>query len=206
MSRVNNNAINRHVYSVGVSGSGKSFFTAKMINKANPSRLLIFDTKREMSDGFLGCKKITSLEKLYIELATTTTGKFIYVPAGRADYDCFCELAIAWGNNAYGDLFVYIEEAGSVSVSGQAKQAEYALLTQGRAFGIVICYVSSGFQNATTTALQSIDRFRLGRQVPMSIDYVGRNLNKEVAEKIKHLKNYEAFLFDLKTSEIRKDT
>lgn len=204
--RVDNNSRNRHFFSVGVSGSGKSYFTKKLIEKEDPQRLLIYDVKREFENGFLGAKLIYSLEKLNDILITKTEGKYIYQPLARDDYQLFCRLALAWGNCDYGDLYVYIEEAGSISNKGQASEAEYALFTQGRALGLIICYVSSNFQNATTTALQSVNNFRLGRQVPMSVKYVRSNLSIGLADKVEKLTGYDAFFYNQEKGLITQDT
>lgn len=200
--RVNNQLDNRHIYSAGVSGSGKTYYIEQILKEASPSRLLIWDAKMEMSDGLLGCKKIYSLDKLYQELASNKQAKIIYVPTAKSDYKIFCELALAWANAGDGDTFVWIEEAGSVSGQGKSGDGEYDLITKGRAFGVVLCYVSQGFAGSSGTAFQNIDIFRVGRQKPSSLAYIGKNLSSKLAEQCKGLKGHKAMLFNQKTDEI----
>jgi energy-coupling factor transporter ATP-binding protein EcfA2 len=202
--RVNNQIPNQHIYGAGTSGSGKSWRMEQILKKVNPDRLLIWDAKMEMPDNYLGgIKKINNINKLYEELATNKKGKYCFIPNSKDDYFAFCDLALAWANCDDGLTHVYIEEAGGVSNAGKSKEAEYNLITKGRAFGVVLYYISQGFAGSSGTAFQNIDNFIIGRQKPNSIKYIRENLNVELAEKVKNLEGYSYCVFNSKNNQIQ---
>ena len=190
MARVNKKAINKHILSAGMSGSGKSWFIEQKINKDNPKRLLIWDVSDEWGD-ITGIKRVSTVQELYAELVKNTTGKYRLVcTESDLNYKAFNKLALAWGNWDMGEVVVVIEESGSVSNSGKAPEGEYQLITKGRKYGVVVCYIVQTFADGSKTALKNIPLLRIGLTEDGDINgYIRRRWNKELADKVASLRD-----------------
>lgn len=193
MARVNVNYPNQHIISAGMSGSGKSHFVKEKIKAQNPDRLLIFDVNDEFSE--LNCQRFTTAKDLALALIATKRGRFRLVAPDKDNYRLFCLLAKAWANADDGDTVVVIEEAASVSHSGKSVDGELQLITQGRKFGISICYIVQSLAEGSKTALKNIDTIRIGNSNEIDIKYLKNQFGEALSDAVRKLTGHQFVIF-----------
>ncbi len=203
MPRINADFKNNHIISAGTSGSGKTWFVKNQLARLQPTRLLIFDPSDEYGDIDRVVKYIDAID-LTLALIANTTGKFRFVSSGKDDYRIFCKLAKAWGNADWGELIVVIEEATSVSSAGKSTEGELELITQGRKYGITICYIIHSLAEGSKTALKNISTLRIGMCDEMDVKYLEQRFGKELGEAVRDLSQKEAVIFNKETKKFTK--
>lgn len=201
MGRINPDAKNKHLISAGGSGSGKSYYIKQLIKHNNPKRLLVWDVSDEF-DEVGSIEKITSIPMLYERLTKNTVGRFrVKVDDTQENYVAFCRLAMAWGNADLGELICVIEEGASVSNVGKSAQGELQLITQGRKFGVVVCYIIQSMAEGSKTAVRNINKIRIGLSDDLDINYITRRYGKDLGKAVGDLKGYDYVVFDKSNKE-----
>ncbi len=194
MSRINENAPIKHIISSGSSGSGKSYYIKNLIKKQNPSRLLVWDTADEFG-GVPDIKRVDNIQSLYGELIRNTMGKYRLV-CDDDHYTAFTKLAKAWGNWDLGESVVVIEEGAAVSNIGKSAKGELQLITQGRKYGISVCYIIQSLAEGSKTALKNINIIRIGSSDELDIKYLTNRYGKDLGDSVRSLKGYDYIVFD----------
>ena len=200
MARIDTSKENRHIIVCGGSGSGKSYFVRQKIKKINPDRLLIWDTADEYGEL---ASKIDSINKLYDLLINNIKGRYrLVISPTDKNYINFCKLCMAWSNADHGDLMVVIEEGAATSRVGKSATGEFELITQGRKYGVIVCYVLQSLAEGSKTALKNISSLRIGISDELDIKYLQTRYGADLAERVRLLKKNQYIIFNKENKKI----
>ena len=157
MSAANEAAINAFI---GASGSGKSSRIKIELAALRPTRLLVWDVKREWSP--LGLDSFDSLAGLAKVLFKRKKFALAFHPirstkAMREQFSTFCKLA-----DAAGDLVCVNEELADVTLAGWAPEGWSMLTRQGRHSKMVIYGTTQSPASIDKTFLANASRISCG--------------------------------------------
>ena len=124
---------------VGASGTGKGVWMKTRLRNLNPSRLVVWDFKREYGEFAKLVPKLSEVQRAMVKAGEGGPLRIAYCPVGagekavRREFEGLCELVYAWE----GCVFI-AEELANVTTPGWAPAAWRKMTTSGRHAGVHI--------------------------------------------------------------------
>lgn len=124
---------------VGASGTGKGVWMKTQLRQLNPSRLVVWDFKREYGEFARLVPKLSDVHRQMVRVGADQPLRIAYCPVGagekavRREFEGLCELVYAWE----GCVFI-AEELANVTTPGWAPAAWRKMTTSGRHAGVHI--------------------------------------------------------------------
>jgi len=149
---------NAHIVAVmGGTGSGKSTFIKREINRLKPKRLIIFDVMHEYSDHGQAVKLCGALA----QLAKAKTFSLIFQPSSasiKEQFNYVCKLAFALG-----DCMLVVEELNRVTQATKAPPNWQDCTSRGRHKGLMIYGASQRPAGVDKDFFSNATKIRSGR-------------------------------------------
>lgn len=150
---------------IGASGSGKTSYVMRQLDKRKPKRLLVWDTKGEFAAEGYGQAVTTMAEVFRLMKAAGAKGgfKICYRPRGdgadmKKQFNLFC-LGAFYAKN----LILVAEELSDVTNASHAPEGWRKVTTQGRTEGVIIFGLSQSPAQIDKDFFGNCSKVRTGR-------------------------------------------